>query len=255
VTAALLGGLALLLERGEQNSAPPATAPLPSPTATPALPFACLAGGLALAAALVVFFALNTRASVRRDVAAPNLLALLPASPAGWHVDTSQELYQFKSTLQTEFLAQRTYTRETPAGLDQITIYLAYWRPGQAPVSLVASHTPDACWPGSGWSPVATPPASPPVIAGRTLAAPEQRLFQGPVVPQYVWFWHLYDGRPIAYRDPYSPVELLRIALRYGFRKNGDQLFVRVSANHPLADLATEPLLAEFFAHTQPLGL
>ena len=34
-----------------------------------------------------------------------------------------------------------------------VTLYVAYWRPGQAPVSLVDAHTPDACWPGTGWEP------------------------------------------------------------------------------------------------------
>lgn len=255
ITAAMLGGLALLLERGEKKSAPASAAPNTQPSTLNSQLFLPLAAGLALAAALVVLFALNTRPSVRRDAPVPDLLALLPATAAGWRVNTSTELYQFKSTLRTEYLAQRTYTRGTATGLDQLTLYVAYWRPGQAPVSLVASHTPDACWPGSGWTAApAPPPAGPLITGGRTLPAPENRLFVGQF-PQHVWFWHLYDGRPITYRDPYSAVELLRIAWRYGFRKNGDQLFVRVSSNRPLAGFAGEALLADFFARLQPLGL
>jgi hypothetical protein len=70
-----------------------------------------------------------------------------------------------------------------------------------------------------------------------------------------VWFWHLHDGRPIAYRDPYSAIELLRIAWQYGFRRGGDQLFIRVSSNRPWPELANEPLLRDFFARTQAVGL
>ncbi|MBI5766737.1 MAG: exosortase/archaeosortase family protein [Verrucomicrobia bacterium] len=257
VTAALLGGLALLLEHRER----PAAAPQPSSApAAPGdrprtMPFAALVGALAVAAALTAFFFANTRPATRGDRPIPDLLAVLPARAPGWTVDTDTDLYQFRSTLRTEFLAQRTYTRQRPTGLEQVTLYLAYWRPGQAPVSLVASHTPDACWPGSGWTMVAAPPPpSPLVIGGRTLAPPEHRLFRSSF-SQHVWFWHLYGGRPITYRDPYSAVELLRIAWRYGFRKDGEQLFVRVSSNRPLESLAPEPLFIELFAQLGKLGL
>ena len=123
-------------------------------------------------------------------------------------------------------------------------------------MSLVASHTPDACWPGAGWTllPIGQPRA--PLVAGsRTLPEAEYRLFQTGDYPQHVWFWHLYDGRPISYRDPYSPLELLRIAWRYGFRHDGDQLFVRVSSNRPWTEIAREPFLADFFSRVRPLGL
>ena len=134
--------------------------------------------------------------------------------------------------------------------------YLAYWRPGQASVSQVASHTPDACWPGSGWvAQTVDQPRESLVGGARPIATAEARFFTYGNDPQHVWFWHLYDGKPIAYRDPYSATELLRIAWRYGFRHDGDQLFVRVSSNRPWEEIASEPLLAEFFANTRTLGL
>jgi hypothetical protein len=70
-----------------------------------------------------------------------------------------------------------------------------------------------------------------------------------------VWFWHLFDGQPILYTDPYSWSELLRIAWRYGSRDDGDQLFVRFSSNRPWSELAAETLLAEIFTRLKPLGL
>lgn len=258
VTAVFLGGLALLLERGDKKSAP-AAAPAPA-AATPPSPrhaqLRFLAAGLALAGALLVFFTLNTRPSDHPNAPVPDLLAVLPASAEGWQVETRTDLYQFRDTLQTDHLAQRTYVK--PAGADgvQMTIYLAYWRPGQASVSLVASHTPDACWPGSGWTLMPTPQThEQPVVASRPLATAEYRFFKSGDYPQSVWFWHLYDGHPIAYGDRYPPGELLRLAWRYGFRHDGDQLFVRVSSNRPWPEIVNEPLLAEFFARTQALGL
>lgn len=267
LTAAVLAMLAVLLERHGQrvearlrHRAQPGL----TPTAAPADDGASrawslqrpLAASLTLAIVLVVFFAANTRPSVRRDAPVPDLMAILPAESPGWQVRTSHDLYQFSSTLQTEHLAQRTYTRATSDGPQQITLYLAYWRAGQAPVSLVASHTPDACWPGAGWVPIKDRTETDPVLLpDRPLTPPESRHFRSGGFPQYVWFWHLHDGRPIAYRDPYSARELLAIAWRYGFTRNGDQLFVRVSSNQPWNKLADEPLIAAFFSRLQPLGL
>ncbi len=256
VTAALLAGLALLLEgREKKSAAPPSPAhPAPSPRRAQLI---VLTTGLGLSAALVAFFVINTRPSLRRDAPVPNLYSILPATVPGWEVDTTGDLYQFASLLQTDILAQRTYVKRTGDNSRiQITLYAAYWRAGQTSVSSVASHTPDACWPGAGWQSLAPPAAAPvPSVAGRTLSPPEYRFFKSGNFPQHVWFWHLFDGRPIAFRDPYSAVELLRIAWRYGFRRDGDQLFVRVSSNVPWATFADEPLLTQFFARTQPLGL
>ncbi len=253
ITAGLLGGLALLLERGAKTDRPP---PAPAPDAAPSSGAQwTLALGAAGATLLVAFFIANTRSSPRGHEPVPDLFALLPESAAGWRAKTT-DLYSFRGTLQTDHLAQRNYIRETENGPTEIIIYVAYWRAGQAPVSLVASHTPDACWPGSGWKSVPTRETRSRLqVGGRDLASAEHRLFEAAQRPQHVWFWHLYDGAPITYRDPYSAVELLRIALRYGFRREGDQLFVRVSSNRPWAEIGGEPLLAAFFDRTRALGL
>jgi exosortase len=254
VTAAILGGIALLLERE------PAPRPAPSddlsPRAMHRAGFRMLVGGLSAAAVLIGFFVWNTRPAPQATSAAPNLLALLPESSAGWLVRT-RDLYEFSGALQTEHLAQRDYFRPGNDGAaTEIVIYTAYWRAGQAPVSLVASHTPDACWPGAGWEMLPLRDARVRLThASRTLPEAEQRIFVSQGKPHHVWFWHLHDGRPIAYRDPYSAIELLRIAWKYGFRRGGDQLFVRISSNRPWSEIAGEPLLTDFFARTRALGL
>lgn len=258
ITAAILGGLALLLGRAAPGTSPQPAAPGEDAPVSGGLSIAqvFLSTGLILATVIVAFFVANTRPSIRQNIPVPNLAAVLPAQIPGWDVQTSQDIYQFSNTLKTDHLVQRTYLRNTPTGVEQITIYLAYWRAGQAPVSLVASHTPDACWPGSGWTPVSSPQTRAELVAGgRQLAPAEAREFVSGSFPQYVWFWHLYDGRPIAYRDPYSARELLKIAWKYGFTHDGDQLFVRVSSNRPWGTVTDEPLVAEVFNRLQPLGL
>jgi exosortase len=183
------------------------------------------------------------------------LAGLLPAAPSGWTMVTSTDLYRFADTLETHHLFQRSYFKGTADNFTQITFYLAYWPPGQTSVSNVALHTPDACWPGTGWQSVpATATRFTPVVAGQTLPTAEYRRFTHGEILQHVWFWQFYDGAAITQRDPRSPRELLAIAWRYGFHKNGEQLFVRVSSNHPWDAIAGEALMADVFANLRPFG-
>jgi len=271
ITAALLAGLALSLERGTRRTSPAddqrsmgfqpmssndhgleAHATSRAAVVGPRI----LAAALALSSILIVVFYANTRPAVHRDAPVPDLWAILPESSPGWTVTTSTDLYQFSDLLQTDVLAQRTYRRDRPEGALEVILYTAYWRPGQASVSLVATHTPEACWPGSGWVQQPLPQLHEPLaVGGRNLADAQAGLFTSESGSQYVWFWHLYDGQPIRFINPYSLRRLLHIAFLYGFRHEGDQVFVRVSSNRPWAEFANEPFLRQFFAKLQPLGL
>jgi len=275
VTAALLAGLALLLERKNSSqqsdlkgqraevmghrsgvSSPSSVIPSPSSPGTRLSSPRLLASALVLASASVVFFYANTRPALHRDAPVPDLAAILPLAADGWRVETASDLYQFRDTLQTDHLVQRTYSRGTGRGPERIVIYLAYWRPGQASVSLVASHTPDACWPGAGWKAVPVPtPRVNLTVGAHALPGAETRSFISGDYPQNVWYWHLYDGRTLTQENPRSPGELLRLAWHYGFRHDGDQLFVRVSSNRAWADIEHEPLLETVLTRLQPLGL
>jgi exosortase len=256
ITAVILGGLAFLLEPDIRPAAEPSTT---APAGSTRFKPACLGLALLATAGLAGFFVANTRPDKVHPAPAPNLLAVLPAEFEGWHVDTTRDLYQFSGVLKTDHLAQRTYLTRRDGETVQLTVYLAYWSAGQSLVSEVATHTPDACWPGAGWQSVPLPSsrtrARLPLPDGRTLPTAEAREFLRGPFPQYVWFWHIYDGRVIAYEKPNSPAELLRIALHYGFSRSRSQMFVRFSSNRPWADVENEPLVAEICRRLQPLGL
>ena len=169
---------------------------------------------------------------------------------------TRGDLYQFAGVLRTEHLAERTYMRSGAAGPEQVTLYLAYWPAGQASAGAVGSHTPDACWPGAGWEPRAVPDPRVRLTVGQAGLPPaEHRLFLSADYPQHVWFWQIYGGRVIDVGGTRSVPALVRIALRFGFRKGAPQAFVRVSSNRPWADLAGEPFVAQFFRRARALGL
>lgn len=257
LTALVLAGLASLL-----GSPPPAPEKAGEPAMARPAPPRFLLGGFAavacLALGLGVLFASFHRSGARAApaVAAIAPEALIPASAAGWHVETASDLYRFSGLLRTRELAERSYFRRTPDGVVQITLYIAHWAPGDASVSSVASHTPDACWPGGGWVPGRVPdPQTRLQVAGRTLAVAEHRFFMQGQLPQHVWFWHVYNDRVINYRDPYSVSALFEIAWRYGFRRDGNQYFVRFSSNQPWEKIAQEPLVQEIFTRLATIGL
>ena len=255
LTAALLAWLAALLE--SKNIAEGATA-TGQPTRVPRVATAIFWTGMTASFALGGFYFVSYQPAAKTGQPVPDLAAILPAAPAGWEVSTPTNLYQFAGILQTTHLMERTYLRTAGKGQPtQLTVYIAYWPAGQTTVSRVASHTPDACWPGTGWAARPVPDAQQVLqMPGQTLPAAEHRVFQNEAgYAQNVWFWHLYDGRSITYLDPYSVPALLKLALRYGFRRPGDQYFIRVSSNRPWSELADEPLVRDIFANLGHHGL
>jgi exosortase len=215
-----------------------------------------VAAALLLAAGSAGFLAAATRPTHAPTGNAPDLAALLPAAGPGWTARTTPDLDRYSETLQTHDLVERVYSAGPGAGGVQLSLYLAYWRPGQAPVSLVDTHTPDACWPGTGWElkPLSNERAAI-GIDGRMLAPAECRLFTHNTFENHVWYWHLNGGRPLAIVDPYSVTRLLKLVWRFGFSQPEDQLFVRVSSNRPWEEIASQPTLQQFFANLEPLGL
>ncbi len=187
---------------------------------------------------------------------ASRLDSLLPKSVPGWRMESDSELYRFASTLRTEDLLQRTYVSGPPERLVAVTVYLASWAPGQAPVSLVASHSPDACWPGAGWSLAEGVPDTVELKIGeRTLTPAQQRVFQVGEAGRHVWFWHFADKRPVAYAKPTSALSLMRLVLQQGVLRPQAQLFVRISSNAPWPLLAQDPLFTELVERLGPEGL
>ncbi len=257
VTAAILGGLALWLETPDADTA--TVIPDTPDLVAPPRPWGVLSA-YALVTVLVGFFVFNTHGPSRESGAPPDLQAMLPISPAGWDLVRTDDLYQFSSVLETEHLIQRTYLRrrDTIPGSEplQITVYMAYWSPGQVPVSLVAAHTPEACWPGGGWTTQPVAPVETPFSAdGQTLPPPEYRAFTNAEYLQHVWYWHLYDGRSIAQNDPRSALMLLKLAWNYGFRTAGEQMFVRISSNRPWEEIHDDPLITDILKRLAPFGL
>jgi exosortase len=258
-TAILLGLLALHFSRTEEKAAKQ-TETLPeqrlengSVKGLSSLLF-CYSLGLCL------IFAgfLLTRPIKNSDRPGPDIEEILPLKAKDWLVVSAPDLLRFSEVLHTNKLVQRDYRRRDAKGIVQVTIYLAYWAPGQSNPSQVALHTPDGCWPGAGWKRQPWSPSRGPLTScGLALPEAEQRLFSSAdgINIQHVWYWHLFDGHPIVQLNPYNVRELLEMSLRYGFRRNGDQLFIRVSSNRPWKEISQDPLFGEIFRKLENYGL
>jgi exosortase/archaeosortase family protein len=256
LTAALLGALALGLARAEGGRPAALPAAPASGARWPRRDFVLLSGGLLLGLIAAGFFAAVTRPADGQGVA-PDLTAVLPAQASGWDHVAEDDMYPYAAALQTDHLAQRTYLRRDATGVTQLTIYLAYWPPGEVPVSHVASHTPDICWPGAGWQLQPGEEGRPRlIVAGASPLPPaEFRHFASVHGPQFVWFWHIYGRRVIESPNALSPLDLLQSVLHFGIRSRGEQLFVRVSSNRPWAAVQDDPLVHQVFAGLAAYGL
>lgn len=259
ITALILGALAMILERIEatRKGSPNEKVDLPADSPSPDWGPKILIGGYSSAAVCLGVFMFLSRPAPPLTASPTEVATLMPEGPPGWKTATSNDLIRFADILETDQLAQRTYVKLRPDGKPLfVTLYLAYWQPGQAGVSVVATHTPDACWPGAGWAPI--PVAEEEVVLDlpdRNLARSEYRMFTDDQEPQHVWFWHSYDRQVIPEFEPRRPLELLGSVFTYGVRSNGEQLFVRLSSNLPWEEFSEEPLLTEIFANLKPFGL
>jgi exosortase len=245
-TAVVLFGACLLLASNRDNDAEPA-APL-----SPVFPFAKLNGTLhfilvGCLALLLVSIILKTAPALDAEPSPPDLAALVAFEQPGWQHRTDESILSFAPALRTPWLRQETYRR----GDTQMTFFAAYWPTRQATLGAVAIHAPDICLPGSGWT--SHPPPAP--ISRYPLPDPRRFAFTQGDFPQYVWFWHYFDGHVVADTPWRYLWQLSPFLLRRATRTESPQWVIRVSSNLPLESLRDEPLLKTFFARVHAAGL
>ncbi len=270
ITTALLAWMATALEEGPATRADPRSAAAGRGAATgaapkPRDPWARAAGllglgALGVAAGWMLLVTLRTQPREAWEGEAPALARMVPADPEaeGWGAATREDLGRFAGILRTPHLLERAYHREDAGGRAvQVVAYVAWWPPGGASVSSVAAHTPDACWPGTGWVSVgeASTRRGLPLAGGGELREAEERFFRHGERSQWVWYWHLVDGVPLRPFEPRSWRDQLSMFFRQGVRRDAAQAFVRLSSNRPWEEVADEALVGELLAGLAELGL
>lgn len=143
----------------------------------------------------------------------------------------------------------------------RISVYAAWWESGRMSPRLVATHTPDVCWPANGWQ--RDRPAETGLEPLRTMlsaddfARGECRVFQLQGKREYVVFWHKVGGEMLSYATGEAPPwwAWLDEMRRGGLNLRQEQLFVRVSSDQPLQEVWLRPELEPLRNALLQLGL
>ena len=160
--------------------------------------------------------------------------------------ETEEMIARVDEILDFDDYVSRIYTR----GNTQLILYVAYWKPGSAPIKQAHEHTPDICWVMNGWG-----------VRKRVhqldldkvfvqIAHPaEYRVFEKNGHVQSVVFWHVV-GNEIYFNERSSQgivqdttlktafsFNLFKTLKQFGLNQKREQFFVRLSSNHSIIDI------------------
>lgn len=187
--------------------------------------------------------------------------------PPGWlsrtlpFGDTEVANREIESVLRFSDAAFRSYK----GGGLEVEVYMAYWEPGKMDPWIVSLHTPDTCWVLSGceelyrdnnWSSE--------FVALQTNHPGRMRRYRLPTGGDVeVVYWHLYGGVPSGLPIPTDQNRLLarmrelRTTLtntQWG-RIQREQVFIRISTNRTLREVAESDLWPFIESSLAPTGL
>ena len=205
---------------------------------------ACLALFMGVA---TVFAVWKTRVRADEVRAVPDFAQLLHVATPGWTAEEDREISDFAATLGTEHLYAINYRRPGT----EVSVYMAFWEPGQSTLGLVSFHQPAYCMPGTGWIAQPTPAALP----RYPLGTPQRFTYSLAGEVQQVWYWHFYGGRLIGQLPGFLPWQVAPSLLREPVSARAPQWVIRIASNRPLEELQSEPLLQEIFRRIESAGL
>ena len=218
--------------------------------------FLIAAAVLLLSVVLQFRRAVVVEAHPRQDL----LKDLLPASRPGWAMsdqpiaDTPEMKRAVTEMLNFDEAVFRTYRH----GNEQISIYVAYWRPGSMHPRLITQHIPDVCWPGAGWNMLQSGGTAAFDLPGnqRTWAG-QWRIFSARGTTEHVVYWHLLGGKLSGYaQGANSKSAMYYLTLWDDIRQaQREQYFIRLSSNLSLAELEKSELVRTVMAALASLGL
>jgi hypothetical protein len=190
-----------------------------------------------------------------------DLEAAVPKDFHGWRCEdvplgSSEAVAESASKmLSMDAFVQRRYTR----GRDEITIYVAHWKPGKMDTRLVASHTPDRCWTENGWTCEQMRFNVVPEIEGMTIQPAQYRIFDISGHKETVLFWLLVNREIYQFGERLNsipdPSLFIRDFFREMFRGRPENFFIRISSNLREDQLLREPLIKTVLLNLAPTGV
>lgn len=210
--------------------------------------FAAVLGTLFLGISIQLF----PEQELRESVYLPPLSELLPDYLDQWKVqDSPLGATEFDSTSVREILKYddailRTYEK----GGVVVTVHVVYWKPDSGLMGENRSHSPDFCFPASGWI-AAHAEYEKPLSVGTWRSSPAQfRVFTAGGSKIYMLFWHLRAGDLSGYfmgpQDRWNArLPFLFKQFRRAFPGGGrtDEIFVRITSSEPFESSTTQDVL------------
>jgi hypothetical protein len=217
-----------------------------------------LLGGLAFVLAVAIVLQLlpyPLKTVVRRDLP---LEEFFPRGVAGWSSEdrplgeTESVRGAVKKLLNYDDAFFRVYRKDGR----EFAVYVAYWLPGKMPAREIAYHVPDKCWVTAGWARTAANYKYNCPLPDQNLAPAQYREFKYDERHQYVIYWHIFDGRPIAYNPNGPPSDFSKLTdlVNLGLRQKGEQYFIRISSATPFQELGTEEAFQQIMELVAVLG-
>jgi hypothetical protein len=227
---------------------------------------------LALIAGLMIYISFFTVAEAR--LTRP-LAELVPAEVPGW---VSQDLPLSQSEVLSDLVSNalqfdawlyRVYTSKEM----EVTVYVAYWKPGKVSTTDAGVHNPDSCWVNSGWTREERRYGMEFQLGGRRLKPLEYGMYsireetQGKLMRVPVVFWHLvgdevnrYEDQPTGFRSGLKGrIDRLPLVLadlkKYGLNQRREQMFVRITLNKTLGAAAQNADFIRLMNALEPLGI
>lgn len=228
----------------------------PLPTASVGWRIVVLCGSLLLVLLIATVFQWRSARVREMHPRAEPLSSILPAALAGWQVrdEPVAETEEMKRAVAGMLNFDEALVRVYQRGHLQISVYVAYWRPGRSHPRLVAQHTPDVCWTGAGWQMKEAWEIRLPLAGGQQTRPSQARIFEQPNRKLYVHYWHLVGGETYHSSNAQGLTffRYLREDLLEGQR---EQYFIRVSCTAPLNELRDDPLMVQVWQALAKLGL
>jgi len=246
-----------------------------------------------LTLALIGYIALFTSAvpEIKRPVA-----ELVPKNVAGWECSdlpiagTEVMANIVGDVLQFDGYTYRIYHKKDA----EVSLYVAYWKPGKVSTTDAGVHNPDSCWVNAGMTRVERKYGVEVTIGGYHLKPLEYGLFQierrgdprdagtgavsssgvspaavAPVrtfrIP--VYFWHLVGGEVNRYEDQKTGFRsgllgrldriplYLRDLRKFGLNQKREQMFIRLVCSKPLEELGRDPDFVRLLRSFSALGI
>jgi hypothetical protein len=191
-----------------------------------------------------------------------HLAKVLPLNLVGW---TGRDVplgatEAVQGAVEKTLQFEDVYFREFTTARGVVSLYVAYWGPGEMPTQLVASHTPDRCWTSAGWVCESRRHQTELNGTGVTLRAGEWRLFSAPNAQRLnVHFWHLVGTETYDYGDRLNKVPSAwrwwRDAAKQVFKAPPEQYFIRLTSEQTFEELKGDPGWEELVESLAKLGL